>query len=181
MKNPWDEEGVPWKNETAFYTWLRGVFRRGWSKHPIKLLYKKNTRKLIDNPRGANFKPIWGNQCEQCNEWLPQGKLEVDHVGGYESLDKDNIEPFVKHLFFVTFDNLQNVCKPCHQIRSYATRCGISFEEAAIKKQQIEILKLPVKKLVDLFRKHGYTYNTPKNCNENLDVISKILEERHGN
>jgi len=36
-KKVWGE-GTPWRTKSEFYVWLRGLLRRGWSKHPLRIL-----------------------------------------------------------------------------------------------------------------------------------------------
>ena len=41
----------------------------------------------------------------------------------------------------ITLDDLQLVSKEAHKIKSYADKQGISFEEAKVEKEVIEIIK----------------------------------------
>ena len=133
-KEPWKVEGVPWKTESAFWVWVRGILRKGWSRHPVKIEYINLHRKKIKNPNpksAKKFPTVWGMTCSICGKDHVQSNIEIDHVGDnakFTSL-KDT-ENYVKHLYLVDFASLREVCKPCHKIVSHAQNEGISFEEA---------------------------------------------------
>ena len=77
---PWLEVGSPWKTESAFWGWVRGVLRKGWSKHPIKLEYIKRNRRRIKNPTGnPRFPEVWGMNCTVCKKDHVQANIEIDH------------------------------------------------------------------------------------------------------
>ncbi len=68
--------------------------------------------------------------------------MEVDHKEGNHSLKTlDDLVPFVKGIVMITLDDLQLVSKEAHKIKSYAEKHNISFEEAKIEKEVIEIIK----------------------------------------
>ena len=133
-----------WKTESAYYTWLRGSIRRAmWSKNPVKLEFIKQNRVKIPNPNPkGKVKEVWGGICALTGNIFPIGDMEVDHKEGNHSLKTlDDLVPFVKGIVMITLDDLQLVSKEAHKIKSYAERQGISFEEAKIEKEVIEIIK----------------------------------------
>lgn len=77
-----------------------------------------------------------------CGEDFVQSQLQVDHVTGNHSLKTmDDLQDFVTALTHITEDDLAFVCKPCHYIKSYSEKQGITFKEAAIEKKVIEFAK----------------------------------------
>ena len=133
-----------WKTESAFMSWIRGGVRRSlWSKHPVKLEFIKRNRIKIPNPNPkGKVVEVWGGVCALTGETHVIANLEVDHRTGNHSLQTlKDIEPFVKGIVDITLEDLQFVSKEAHKIKSYAEKQGISFEEAKIEKEVIEIIK----------------------------------------
>ncbi|TXN26545.1 hypothetical protein, partial [Lacisediminihabitans profunda] len=67
---------------------------------------------------------------------------EIDHKTGEFSLTRvEDIQAFVEGVVFVRIGDLAVLCKPCHEIKTYAERYGLTLEEAGIVKQAIAIQK----------------------------------------
>ena len=133
-----------WKTESAYMSWLRGGIRRYlWSKNPVKLEFIKQNRVKIPNPNPrGKVKEVWGGVCALTGNIFPIGDMEVDHKEGNHSLKTlDDLVPFIKGIVMITLDDLQLVSKEAHKIKSYAEKQGISFEEAKIEKEVIELIK----------------------------------------
>jgi hypothetical protein len=179
---PWEVVPKIWKTESSFWLWLRGVLRKGWSRHPIKLEYIARNRKRIKNPNPRGRVPeVWGMTCQQCGNDFVQNRIEIDHVGDEGRFTgREYIQSYVEHLFMVDFDRLESCCKPCHAIRSYAQRHNISFTEAHIEKQIIAKCKLPVKDIVDFCTKNGYNVNLLTNSTKRRAAITEILQRTQG-
>jgi len=136
--------GTPWGTENVFWTWMRGGLRRSlWMRHPVKLALLKEKRYRA--PIGRGGRDVWALCCSICQTEQPQSGCEVDHIHEAGSLKSvEDIQPFIERLAFVTPDDLRVVCKPCHKVLTYASRYGVSFEEA--KKRKAEIAKRKRKK-----------------------------------
>ena len=134
-----------WKSKASFMAYLRGGVRRGvWLKHPVKLEFIKNNRERIPNPNPrGKVTEVWGGRCNACKNLFVQSKLAVDHVREFSASLKDieDIQTFVELISIVTEDDLQFVCKECHDNISYSQKQGCSFEEARVRKQHIEFGK----------------------------------------
>lgn len=132
-----------WKTESSFVSWLRGGIRRIWAKHPVKLDFIKQNRVKIPNPNpNGRVKTVWGGKCALTGGYFVLNELECDHKVGNISLKSvEDIQSFVEGVLLVTADDLQLVSKEAHKIKSYAEKQGISFEEAKIEKEVIEIIK----------------------------------------
>lgn len=143
MKEPWKLSGVPWKTESAFYGWIRGILRKGWSRHPVKLEYIKQNRKRIPNPNvNGRVSEVWGMTCQQCGNDFVQSQVEIDHLNPASSLRcKEDIQGFVERLLFITFDDIEAVCLDCHAIRTLSQKQGVSFQEASLHKIAIDLDK----------------------------------------
>ena len=143
-KKLWEIYPHIWATESAYMSWLRGGIRRYlWSKNPVKLEFIKQNRIKIPNPNPkGKVKEVWGGVCALTGNTCPIGDMEVDHKEGNHSLKTlDDLVPFVKGIVMITLDDLQLVSKEAHKIKSYAEKQGISFEEAKIEKEVIEIIK----------------------------------------
>lgn len=138
MSEPWEIPNTPWKDEKAYFNWLRGSVRRIWSRHPVKIAYKQQRR--YKAPIGINGKEVWCSDCELCGR--QSRNCEVDHLeGGYGFKDWQSFTEWAKMILWVTFDDIRELCKECHQAVSLSQKQGISFEEALIEKQIIAIMK----------------------------------------
>lgn len=143
-KKLWEIYPHIWSSESAYMSWLRGGLRRYlWSKNPVKLEFIKQNRIKIPNPNPkGKVKEVWGGVCALTGETHVIGDMEVDHISGNHSLKTlDDLVPFVKGIVMVTLEDLQLVSKEAHKIKSYAEKQGISFEEAKIEKEVIELIK----------------------------------------
>lgn len=142
IKQPWGED-TPWKNSTAFFTFLRGCLRKSWSRHPTKLNLIKKKRKQITNPNPRGNKPtVWGATCEMCNNDFVLKEINVDHIVPAGQLNKtEDIQGFVERLLYVTGDDLRLVCKNCNSALAYADKNGVSYESACMQKIAIDLIK----------------------------------------
>lgn len=143
MKQPWGYEGSPWKNSTAFFTYLRGCLRKCWSNNPIKHNLIKKKRKQIPNPNPKGKKPtVFGFDCEMCGGEFPMSLCQVDHKTPAGQLNKtEDIQGFVERLLYVTEEDLRLVCKDCNSALAYSDKHGVSFKDAQIEKLAIDLVK----------------------------------------
>ena len=141
MSNPWESFPTIWKSKSAYFTWLRGLLRRGWNKSPVKIEFLKKHRYKIKNPSKGK-KEIWGGRCNICKNEFPMKNLQVDHVIEAGSLkDFSDIEGFVTRLLACGEEDLQLACKGCHSIITHSQRHKLSFEDAIKDKARIEFFK----------------------------------------
>ena len=143
-KKLWEIYPHIWKTESAFMSWIRGGIRRSlWNRHPVKLEFIKQNRIKIKNPNlKGKVDKVWGGVCALTGEIHVIANLEVDHQEGNHSLQTlKDIEQFISGIVNITLDDLQFVSKEAHKIKSYAEKQGISFEEANVEKEVIELIK----------------------------------------
>ena len=143
-KKLWEIYPHIWKTESAFMSWIRGGIRRSlWNRHPVKLEFIKQNRVKIPNPNPkGKVDKVWGGVCALTGETHVIANLEVDHQKGNHSLQTlKDVEQFISGIVNITLEDLQFVSKEAHKIKSYAEKQGISFEEAKIEKEVIEIIK----------------------------------------
>lgn len=160
-KNPWELEGVPWKNESQFMNFVRGVLRKGWSRHPVKLEYVKRNRIKVPNPNpNGRVEKVWGMECNMCKGYFPMpvdrktrariedatGEklvvIEINHINEAGAMtSKEDIGRYAANLLFVNFEDLEPLCQECHSIVSYSQKEKVSIEEARVQKKVIQIIK----------------------------------------
>ena len=175
--SPWELPGVPWKTESAFWGWVRGVLRKGWSRHPVKTSYVMNNRKRIT--KAGTDREIWGCNCELCHKDFPQGSCEVDHITASGSLrSKEDIQGFVERLFYVTYEDIRILCKPCHSLVTLAQQAGITFDEAIIEQKVIAVNKKPVSEIKAWLISKGCT--PASNAAARRKQIKEVLENEQG-
>jgi hypothetical protein len=158
---PWEIKGVPWTSESQYWNWVRGVLRKGSSRNPVKIEYVKKNRIRVPNPNpnGRN-ETVWGMKCVTCGGKFsnpvakatrdritaatgkPLYTIEINHKKEAGTLKtKQDLGEFAAKLLFVNFEDLEPQCQKCHRIISYSQREGISFEQAAIQKDVIEVMR----------------------------------------
>lgn len=134
--------GTPWKTRSEFYVWLRGLLRRGWSKHPLKVNKMRDARFKVDKVfKNGKIAKVWHCKCELCSKTGPQKEFEVDHIVPAGSLRCfQDIEGFIKRLLFVKEDDLRILCKECNATLAYSEKNGVTFEEAKATKTAIRLV-----------------------------------------
>lgn len=157
---PWEEYPHIWKTEAAFLSFLRGGIRRYlWSKNPVKLEFEKESTIKIRNTNPKSLKKfpyVNGFQCAHCSGMFKSNEVQCDHKTGEHALRSlDDLQSFVEGIVLVKKEDLQMLCKPCHNIKTYAEREGMSLEDAKAHKQAIEMNKKSVKIVVDFLSKSG--------------------------
>lgn len=134
-----------WKSKASFMAYLRGGIRRScWMRHPVKLEFIKKNRQRIPNPNPkGKAAEVWGGECNVCKNLFIQSQLAVDHIREFSATLKEvkDIQSFVELISLVTEDDLQFVCKDCHDAISYSQKHNCSFEEARVRKKHILIGK----------------------------------------
>lgn len=145
----------PWKSRSAWMNWLRGNFRKAWSRHPAKIAVLQAQRKKIPNPNPSSvtrFPTIWGADCSCCLGTFPlsggkkekQGKatIQVDHINQAGTFrEVTDIQGFVERMFCVGVEDLRLVCSDCNKTLAKAFEDGTTFEEAKIEREAITIIK----------------------------------------
>ena len=184
-KRPWEVPGVPWKTEGAFWSWVRGVLRKGWSRHPVKIEYINLHRKRIRNPSAQSrkrFPEVWGMTCQICGKDHVQKNIEIDHRGDNAKFTGlEDAKSYLQHLFLVDFDSLRELCKPCHKVISHAQNTGQTFEEAALDKKVIAFMKLPKKEILAFLQQHNYNGDSVSNNEKRKLLVYNIFKQEEQN
>lgn len=177
-----EENSDVWKSKAAFMSYIRGGIRRSlWNRHPSKTKLIKDKRFKIPNPNPNGKKPtVWGGECEICNNLFIEKELQVDHIRDQGSSLKDisDIQQFIEDIVIVTRDDLRWVCKGCHEIVSYSQKMNISFEQARVEKQFIQIKK--DKNVLDILKQFN-VQSIPKLKKDQESLLRELLLENMSN
>jgi len=174
MTEPWKEFPHIWKTKASFLAWIRGGIRRAcWNRSPIKHEVIKKNRKRVLNTKTGNM--VWGGECYLCGQDFLQKDLQVDHLRGENKLTEiSDIQSFVEAMTCLSADDLALVCKSCHTTKSYAEKQGITFDQGAIERRVIELMKMPVQDQKKVLDEHGLSSDNTKTRRESF---RQIVEE----
>jgi hypothetical protein len=151
---------------------VRSAIRQAWMKSPTKLAYLyQHTEADMDN----NTRTKWKVRCEICGEHFKVNEVEIDHIRGNHSFTRvEDFEDYFNNILMVGFDDLQVLCKDgCHAIKTLSERLGITFEEAKVEKEVIEICK--TKKDKDFIKKNGLIPES--NADKRRAQVRRILSD----
>jgi hypothetical protein len=175
-KEPWELYPHLWKSQPAFFTYLRGGIRLIWSRYPAKLDWKKK-QLTTERPEGYTGRGKSFGKCHYCGGMFTGSALEVDHVEQAGTCNSwETAFTFIKNLLDCN-DNWVLACKPCHKIKSYAEKEGLTFAEAAILKKVIAIEKLGTKKVLDICVAHGYSTQSLRNADKRREALISIYTQ----
>lgn len=157
-------------------TIIRTSVRKSWMRSPVKLL-KLELAKVPDYD--DSNRRTWKIQCEHCQEWFKLTDVEVDHIKGEHKLQTlDDVTGFAKSILDVSLDDLQIFCKPCHEIKTYAERHGLSHDTAVVEKRLIAYLKVnKVDKQKELLLQHGYSGKEVSNAEKRKTLLRNLIKE----
>lgn len=169
-----------WKTRSAFFSFIKGIIRKGWSRHAVKIKLLNKHRRQIPNPNPRGKKPtVWGCDCSVCGNTFVMSQLEVDHiVEEAASLTKlSDIQSCVEKLLVVVEDDLRIVCKACHNIVSIATSHGLTFEQAKVEKLCIEFGKLKADKQKEALLKLDKNVIMPTTAAKRVEMYRQLIKE----
>ncbi len=176
---PWEETDF-WKNQSQYVTWLSGQFRKVWTTHPVRLSFvKDNLINVTAHERamyGLSPRTRKAFKCACCKRLFPTSAIQVDHIDPVGPLIYEDIQIFMFRLFCPQ-SNLQLLCKPCHDIKTYAERHGLTLEDANKEKQAIAFSKWPTDKQIGYIEDVlGYSRYKIKNKAMRREIYRKSLD-----
>ena len=138
----------------------RSAVRSAWGDSIFKKhIYNTRTYMVTNtNPRSMKrFPKVKKVKCEICKGEFSINLTELDHKKGENKMtDLSHANDFIKNIFFTSPDDLQILCKDtkrnvkgkyevsrfgCHSVKTYQSRYKVSFEDALLAKQVINICK----------------------------------------
>jgi hypothetical protein len=180
VKDVVKDSGGAWKSEASFWSYVKGVLRRGWMRHPVKLEFIKANRIRIPSQQPKGIKEVWGMVCSCCNIAHPMREIQIDHCSGDTArLTKvEDIQFAAEHLLLVSFSDLSPLCKGCHGIVTLARDRGVTFEQAKIEKQVIEFSKLKAAQQIKVLQEYDSCGKmSATNAKARVALYRRIIEE----
>lgn len=171
---PWEKYPTIWKNKTAFFTYLRGHLRLLWSRYPAKLKWKQ--AQMVKPPKGYTGRAKTLGKCHYCSEMFAASHLEVDHVLQAGTCNSWETSTEFLYKLLDCNDNWVLACKPCHKIKSYSEKQGISFEEAQMEKKIIEFCKQPKQIVLDFLAEHQYNGGSVSSAPKRRKLVEQIFK-----
>ena len=187
MGKPWESVPHIWADERAYCNWLRSQIRRMWSRHPIKVEYVKQRQIPIAEAvrRGVEFGHCYHPrttavcQCEHCHLWFAKGQMEVDHLhGGYGFSNYEEFLVWQKTMLFLSFDDIQHLCKKCHHKVSMTQKFHCEPEEVQAYIDRANFRKL--KAGAQAAALNALCLPKGKNGAERDALYIQYLEEKYG-
>lgn len=134
---------------------VRSAIRKTWMRWPAKLHYLQSRAVPDENP---DTRTKWLYQCEKCHGMFKQSDIEVDHIKGENPCNTlEDIASYAQALLGVGPDDIQLLCIPCHELKTYMERYGGTEEEAKLNMQVIAIEKTKVAGVNSWLREAGIT------------------------
>ena len=163
-------------SEKKICTQIRSAIRGVWMRHPVKLSYLYSHTYPDKNPA---TRTKWLCDCQMCGKAFKQSDIQIDHKKGEHSLlTLEDVVPFATSILGVTHKDLQCLCIPCHEARTYSERYNMSIEDAFAEKGVIAKLKQAVGKQKTELKKAGYKPKDISNADKRRVCYRELLKEK---
>ena len=161
--------------ESAYLAWIRSALRSKSLRWPPRNEALQRARRPY---KGTNKLQKWEYHCDLCASWFKGKEVVVDHFPepAGSILSVEDIGPFANNLY-CEISNLRVLCKPCHDVHTYAEKNNVSFAEAYKQKQVIEITKRPTADVLAFLQEHGYSGEVVSNAAKRKVLVERILNE----
>jgi len=111
----------PQWTQARFWTFIRSALRAAWNRYPVK--YEAINRAFVKkaiNPKSGREAKMY--RCAICNNVFVVKDVEVDHINPTGTLKTyADLPQFVRNLF-CSVDELNVLCKECHQKKTQKER-----------------------------------------------------------
>ena len=114
--------------------------------------------------------------CEICNKQTRQS--ETDHIhfcGSFTTWDE--YTQWLERLLLITYDDIRELCKECHEIVTLSQRQNLSLEEARIRKKLIVFEKMLLSAQKSLLKQIGK--ESGKTKKENVVIYENYVREQN--
>jgi len=148
--------------DNKYYSFIRSALRKAWLKYPNR--YKTLNEARLPHKIVRRGKRCYCYECVECGGEHLGSNVVVDHIHPCgKLLSYDDFPLFVSNLF-CGMDDLQVMCKPCHNIKTMEER-GLNPHMVKFKKQKAKAqkeflasLNLPegknAKERIEIYKEH---------------------------
>lgn len=168
-----NEDGSP--QEKHVVSVVRSAIRQAWMKSDVKLayLYSKTIPDMDDSTRTK-----WLVPCEICGKLFKLTDVQIDHKLGNHSFTKvTDFENYFNNILMVGFDGLQILCEDDHLSKTLSEKLGISFQEAVLEREVIQICKMKAAQIDKWLGDRGV--KVAKNPQARRDAVRQCLIEEN--
>ena len=124
--------------EKQLISLIRTAVRKQWMMSPTKLSFIESKKIPETDPNQKKRKHYV--ICNICKQHFTVSHTQVDHiVGNIPFTDLSQSLTYAQSVLNVCHNDLQILCKPCHEIKTYSEKHNITFKQAKIAKHIIDI------------------------------------------
>ena len=106
--------------EARYWSFIRGALRSASLKYPSKYAALAAAKRA--KPKGSVGTHRFVYICAACQQTHPSNEVQVDHIEPCGSLKSYEDLPGFAERLFCEPEDLQVLCKPCHQNKTNADR-----------------------------------------------------------
>lgn len=159
---------------------IRKAIDSAWMTAAHKLVFLED-RVIPDMDDSTRTK--WLIRCNICEKLFKLDEVQVDHrIGEFPCTNRDEFQSYLLSRLDVGFDDLQILCADipkknhigCHQIKTLGERYGLSFDDAKIEKQVIDLMKKKASEIDKWLLDKGVKVGKNKEARRN--AIREILK-----
>lgn len=113
-----NKAGNTWTT-ARYFIFIRSALRRAWTRYPVRYQAMDAAKTPY---KGKDKRTKWLYECASCHSLFKSTEVQVDHINPAGTLTKySDLPGFVKRLFCEA-DNLQVLCKSCHDVKTKEER-----------------------------------------------------------
>ncbi len=107
------------RTSARYFGFIRSALRRAWTRYPVRY----QALDMAKQPyKGKDKRTKWVYKCASCKKLFKSTEVQVDHITPAGTLKTySDLPKFVKNLFCEA-DNLQVLCKTCHNVKTKEDR-----------------------------------------------------------
>lgn len=113
-----NKAGNTWTT-ARYFGFIRSALRRAWTKYPVRYQVMEKARQPY---KGDDKRTKWVYKCNECGELFKSTEVQVDHINPAGTLKTYADLPAFVSTLFCEADNLQVLCKQCHDVKTKEER-----------------------------------------------------------